>query len=84
MTITNGPYHYFLPGRMDRPPRLCEVVGAYVYFTDDYDPVRLAHLTGTFIRLVETGLPLTVKQQQVGEGEAKEAVAESIDSQEAK
>lgn len=65
MSIPNGPYHYYLPNRLDKPPRLCQVVGHYAYFVDDGDPVRLDKLTGTFIMLMETGLPLH-RQPQAG------------------
>lgn len=63
-TIPSGSYHYFLPGRLNDPPRLCEVSGRYAYFCGDPDPVRVDKLTGTFIRLVETGLPLTVRDAE--------------------
>lgn len=61
MTIPNGPYHYFLPNCLDIPPRLCEIEGKYAWFAGEERGVPVDKLSGTFIRLVETGLPITVK-----------------------
>lgn len=65
--VANGAYHYFLPGRLDKPPRICEVYQPLVFFTDDPEPVRIDKLSGTLIRLGEVGLPI-----QLGKVEAKE------------
>jgi hypothetical protein len=52
--LPNGAYNYYLPDRF--VPVLCEIVGGYVWFIVDDQPMRLDRCSGRFVRLQECPL----------------------------